>query len=93
MKKQKEKLDVKLAGKVYTEKYVVDIILDLVGYTGGNIRKRHIIDNSCGDGAFLIEVVNRYCKQCVKENVSPLEIANELREFIHGIEPVAKEVS
>ncbi len=86
MKKQKEKLDVKLAGKVYTEKYVVDIILDLVGYTGGNIRKRHIIDNSCGDGAFLIEVVNRYCKQCVKENVSPLEIANELREFIHGIE-------
>ena len=34
-----------------------DILID---YTGNKILKKHVIDNSCGDGAFLVNIVKRY---------------------------------
>ena len=53
----------KTYGRVYTPKFLVDIILDHTEYTSyDNIVGKHIIDNSCGDGAFLTEIVSRYCK-------------------------------
>ena len=83
---KREKLHNKLNGRVYTDNYIVNIILDFSGYIGGAIRKRHIIDNSCGDGAFLVEVLDRYCRQCINENLSVSDIIAELQSFIHGIE-------
>lgn len=74
----------KTYGRVYTPKYLVDIILDLTGYTSpNNIIGKHIIDNSCGDGAFLTEIVDRYCQAFIgsKEN-----LIEHLQTYIHGIE-------
>ena len=45
-------------GRVYTPEYIVKIILDMSHYTD-NVLEKHVIDNSCGDGAFLCEIVNR----------------------------------
>lgn len=74
----------KTYGRVYTPKFLVDIILDHTGYTVyDNIVGKHIIDNSCGDGAFLIEVVSRYCKVF---NGTTDELAAHLQTYIHGIE-------
>lgn len=76
----------KLNGRVYTPKYIVDNILDLSGYIQNNILKKHVIDNSCGDGAFLKEVVNRYCKQAQANNHDKNQLKSELETYIHGIE-------
>lgn len=71
----------KNAGRVYTPDDIVIEILDLAGYLGENILKRHVIDNSCGDGAFLCKIVERYCQACNRQNLK-----RDLEEFIHGIE-------
>jgi len=52
----------KLTGRFYTPEFMVKNILDLSGYYDKNIEKKHIIDNSCGDGAFLKEIVTRFLK-------------------------------
>ena len=77
---------IKELGKVYTPKHIVCLMLDHVNYKDNKILKKHIIDNSCGDGAFLIEVVERYCREHIKEHGSNLKLKNELETFIHGIE-------
>ena len=53
-------------GRVYTPTYMVDNILNLSGYYGEQILNKHAIDNSCGDGAFLCRIINRYCTEYLK---------------------------
>jgi adenine-specific DNA-methyltransferase len=71
---------VKSNGEVFTPDYIVKNMLDFVGYTD-KIAQKHIIDNSCGDGAFLVEIVKRYCEQSDKK-----ALKSELEKYIHGIE-------
>ncbi len=74
----------KTYGRVYTPKFLVDLILNHTGYTSyDNIVGKHIIDNSCGDGAFLTEIVSRYCK--VFDGTKD-ELTKHLHTYIHGIE-------
>ena len=77
-------IESKAYGRVYTPQYLVKLILDCTGYTAYDcIVGKHIIDNSCGDGAFLIEVVKRYCDSF---NGTSEELKNHLQTYIHGIE-------
>ena len=76
----------KKRGKVYTPDYIVKNILDLSSYSGNAILKKHIIDNSCGDGSFLCQIVNRYCKEAIYEGMTTEELQYDLKTFIHGIE-------
>jgi len=76
----------KTNGRIYTPDYIVANILDLCDYRGAEILGKHIIDNSCGDGAFLTEVIRRYCAAAKSEGYSGLQISSDLSEFIHGIE-------
>ena len=70
----------KTFGRVYTPKKIVDLILDLADYRGEKIVGKHVVDNSCGDGAFLTEIVERYCRAC------PVNLKSNLEKFVHGIE-------
>ena len=72
-------------GRVYTPEYIVNIILDMSHYTDDFLEK-HVIDNSCGDGAFLCEIVNRYCKLSLKRNLPHDTLKKHLEKYIHGIE-------
>ena len=81
-----KKNEKKTRGKVYTPANIVKHILDFSGYCGNKILKKHVIDNSCGDGAFLVEVVERYIQQALKKNLNPAKIKKELETYIHGIE-------
>lgn len=81
----------KAKGRFYTPKNIVDNILDLAGYCNEKILRKHVIDNSCGDGAFLTNIVDRYCKYALDNNVSKEVLATELSEFVHGIEIDEKE--
>ncbi|ARU91838.1 hypothetical protein SCLARK_001302 [Spiroplasma clarkii] len=76
----------KKTGEVYTPITIVKNILDLTGYKGKSIINKHIIDNSCGEGAFLIEIVRRYVRVAVNAGYTDGEIKDDLQEYIHGIE-------
>ena len=76
----------KSKGRVYTPKYIVNNILDMAHYIGDNILEKHVIDNSCGDGAFLCEIIERYCSFATKKGLTPDILKKHLEEYIHGIE-------
>lgn len=76
----------KKQGQVYTPLFIVQLILTMSGYCGKSILDKHVIDNSCGNGAFLKEIVKIYCEEAIKEKLSKEEIRNNLSFFIHGIE-------
>ena len=77
---------IKEQGKVYTPSYIVKNILNLAGYKGTNILQKHVIDNSCGDGAFLKEIIKRYCDNFLKDNNDLDLLKKHLEKYIHGIE-------
>ncbi len=78
---------VKHSGQVFTPSFLVRNILDFAMYKGAGILGKHVIDNSCGDGAFLVEVADRYCRQyTVSANAGKGQLKEELEKFIHGIE-------
>lgn len=81
-----EFIKVKHRGKIYTPDYLVEIILDRGGYSGVNILRKHVIDNSCGDGQFMIHVVDRYCKEFLKTSKDLNNLKRELEKYIHAID-------
>jgi adenine-specific DNA-methyltransferase len=47
-------------GEVFTRRWVVELILDLVGYTADrDLARQVLIEPSCGTGAFLVPIVDR----------------------------------
>lgn len=79
---------IKKNGQVYTPSHIVNLILDSVNYKTSNILNKHIIDNSCGDGAFLVEIVRRYCNEFFRTfDISNTKLLKkQLETYIHGIE-------
>lgn len=76
-------------GEIYTPNEIVRGMLDLCWYAENsrNILEKHIIDNSCGEGAFLCEIVRRYIAAIRKyKNATDREIVKHLSTYIHGIE-------
>ena len=81
-----EFIKIKHHGKIFTPDYLVKQILDRGHYVKGNIRKKHIIENSCGDGQFLIQIVDRYCKDFFENSDDTEMLKKELETYIHAIE-------
>lgn len=76
----------KAKGRFYTPRHIVQNILDLSGYVGERVLKKHVIDNSCGDGAFLTEMVRRYIDAALGAHTSARQIKADLEQYVHGIE-------
>ena len=78
--------DKKEFGSVYTPIGIVREMLDMCGYTSVNpdILRWNVIDNSCGDGAFLTEIVGRLISAYGEGGRGTLR--NLLENLIHGIE-------
>ena len=75
---------IKREGQVFTPDYLVSNMLDYCGYLGNNIIGKHIIDNSCGDGAFLCEIVKRYCNVCVSNGIDKIQIKETCKIIFMG---------
>ena len=76
-------------GNIYTPTGIVRMMLDYGGYIVSDyIRRKHVIDNSCGDGRFLTEIARRYIEACKSSAVIPTddEIRVELETYIHGVD-------
>lgn len=84
--KMKETRLVKYSGQIFTPPFLVNVILDYAGYHSAAVLRKHVIDNSCGDGAFLCEIVTRYCQAYFDANLSKPELKRDLETYIHGIE-------
>ena len=84
-------------GQIFTPKETVNRMLDdVLGWTNlkyekgrvywPNVRK-HIIDNSCGDGAFLAHIVDFYIHNTlITTRRNKNEVKELLETYIHGIE-------
>ncbi len=81
----------KIKGRFYTPEFLAREILDFAGYEGEAILRKNLIDNSCGDGAFLREVVRRYCENFLRTGTDLRALKTELGTFVHGIEIDSKE--
>ncbi len=78
---------VKNHGRVYTPLSIVNCILDFSGYNScENVIEHHVIDNSCGDGAFLCEILKRYCHYFLQRSNDYNLLKMQLQKYIHGIE-------
>lgn len=84
MKKTNEK---KIVNKcqIFTPTNYVKELLDSVGYHK-NIVNRTILENSCGDGNILVEIVNRYIEEAIELKFSNKKIKKGLENNIFGFE-------
>ncbi len=71
--------------QVFTPKELVGEMLDRAGYTSQLYGKK-ILENSCGEGAFLAEIVTRYIIDGQSRGLSAEKIKKGLESDIHGIE-------
>lgn len=87
-----EFIKIKHRGKINTPDYLVEEILDQGKYLCGNISQKHVIDNSCGDGQFMIHIVDRYCKDFLMHSTDLNQLKEELETYIHAIDIEIKEI-
>lgn len=71
--------------QIFTPDDIVKSMLDQLGYSE-NLYGKKILENSCGNGQFLKEIVRRYIEDCQKNGLSRTKIRNGLVRDIWGIE-------
>lgn len=73
-------------GQYMTPNKIVKMILDNLSYTGTHILYETIIEPSFGDGAFLIEIVERMIEMGEKIQLPKNAIASCIEKHLFGIE-------
>ena len=77
-------------GAVFTRRWVVELILDLAGYTTDQrLDQLTAVEPACGDGAFLVPMVERLSVVCKQHGVSLREAEGSIRAFdlqAHSVE-------
>jgi len=69
-------------GEVFTRRWIVELILDLVGYTTDvDLGARRLVEPSCGTGAFLVPVVDRLVASCRKHGRELSSVGDAIRAF------------
>jgi adenine-specific DNA-methyltransferase len=69
-------------GVVYTKSWVVELILDLAGYTPDKpLANRVALEPSAGDGAFLIGMARRLIESCKRHKMSWATAKEALRAY------------
>ena len=71
--------------KIFTEKEQVKNLLDEIGYKE-NVYNKKVLENSCGDGNILVEIVKMYIEISLNEKYSLKEIRDGLERNIIAYE-------
>lgn len=67
-------------GEVFTRRWIVDLILDLVGYTPDkDLGAQTLVEPSCGTGAFLVPVVERLLESSAAHGHDPRALGPAIR--------------
>ncbi len=70
---------------IFTPKKYVNILLNKINYKE-NILNKKVLENSCGDGNIISEIVKRYIKDAINNKQSYEDIKKGLEENIYGAE-------
>ena len=77
-------------GVVLTKPHIVELILDLAGYTADrDLTSLRLLEPSCGTGAFLIKAVERLMKAAKRRGTPPERLADCIDAFDIDSEHVA----
>ncbi|MEX2552861.1 MAG: N-6 DNA methylase, partial [Actinomycetota bacterium] len=69
-------------GEVFTRRWVVELILDLVGYTADrDLAGEVIVEPSCGTGAFLLPIVDRLVESSFRHRHELRSLGSAVRAF------------
>ncbi len=74
-------------GAVFTRRKVVELILDLIEYTTTTaLHKKHLLEPSFGEGAFLLVAVERLLDSYQAHALKHSDVVADLRDSIRAIE-------
>lgn len=69
-------------GEVFTRRWIVELILDLVGYKSHcDLSHKTILEPSCGTGAFLLPIVQRLTESAHKHGRALESLGGAIRAF------------
>lgn len=69
-------------GEVFTRRWIVELILDLVGYTPQrDLGAQLLVEPSCGSGAFLVPIVDRLVASALSHGRPLDSLAGAVRAF------------
>lgn len=69
-------------GEIFTRRWIVDLILDLVGYTPDkDLGAQRLCEPSCGTGAFLVPIVDRLIASSWTHNRPLASLGDAIRAF------------
>ncbi|MDE6261132.1 MAG: SAM-dependent methyltransferase [Oscillospiraceae bacterium] len=71
--------------QIFTPADIVAQMLDLAGY-GEKLFGKTVLENSCGNGEFLVQIVERYIESAIREGVSRKDIQKGLEHDIVAYE-------
>ena len=69
--------------QVPTPPQYVNELLDYIGYSV-NLHNKSVLENSCGEGNILKEIVKRYIKSSLEDGYSSEQIIQGLEKYITG---------
>lgn len=76
---------IKLKCQTFTPDNIVKKMLDLSGYNR-QIYGKKVLENSCGDGQILSELVERYVSDCLNQNIPLSKIKEGLEQDIFAFD-------
>ena len=77
-------------GEVFTRRWVVEMILDLCGYTSiRDLAAMRLVDPACGDGAFVLPVLDRLIESCQISHRPLTDLTDAVRAFDLQVRHVA----
>ena len=69
-------------GEVFTRPWVVELILDLVGYrSDADLGAAVMVEPACGAGAFLLPIVERLAESCTEHGRDLADMGSAIRAF------------
>jgi adenine-specific DNA-methyltransferase len=69
-------------GEVFTRRWVVDLILDLAGYTSErDLVPLSAVEPACGAGAFLVPMIERLADSCVVQGHDLRDAGNAIQAY------------
>ncbi|MFQ8630728.1 MAG: Eco57I restriction-modification methylase domain-containing protein [Intestinibacter bartlettii] len=75
--------------QVFTSGEYANYLLDKADYKS-NLYQKTVLENSCGDGKILVEIVKRYIEDCINQKIPLNQIKTGLERDIYGFEIDAK---
>lgn len=72
--------------QIFTPIEYVNKLLEIIDYSGDKILNKSVLENSCGDGKILVEIVDRYIKEALGADYSNSQIKRQLEKNILGFE-------